>query len=95
MAIQDYWHVVQGINITDTGVIAPESVVEHAGGGAIVGPMWQMIASFPPPGFTRGFQHKLWKCPGGGNCEGRPKNLAFIDCERVTVRINLLLHPHV
>ena len=64
----DYWHVVQGVNLTDTGVIAPEGDVEGIGGGAIVGPMWQMVAAFPPPDFSRGFAHRTWKCPGGGSC---------------------------
>lgn len=84
---QDYWHVVQGVGITDSGVLAPQHVVDHIGGGLIKGPMWQMIESFPPENFSRGFKQKPWRCPDEGGCgDGRPKNLAFIDSSEITVQ---------
>lgn len=69
----DYWHVVQGVNVSNVAVV---------GGGAIVGAMWQMVA-----GYNEAQQQWIpqpWDADGCvGEC--RPKNLAFIDATNVVV----------
>ena len=75
----DYWHVVQGINCSNTGVIASTPA---AMGGELRGAMWQMIKSYDA---ATGYTQTNWEGVDGCQGECRPKNLAFIDVENVTV----------
>lgn len=96
----DYWHIVQGVNISHTGVIGRRpsetqrsmssmSSMSSMGGG-IYGPMWQMIDHFDPK--TNSFVPKTWAGIGGCIGECRPKNLAFIDATDVVVSNVYLRH---
>ncbi len=75
----DFWHIVQGVNVSNTGIISPRW---DAPGGELRGAMWQMIASYNA---TTGYTQVEWKGVDGCDGECRPKNLAFIDAENVTV----------
>jgi polygalacturonase len=75
----DYWHVVQGVNASNTGVTGIGPL--HT--GAIAGPMWQMIASWDAQQLM--YIPKTWFGTGGCSGECRPKDLAFIDANNVTI----------
>ena len=77
----DYWHVVQSVNASDVAIIGPGGM--SGAGGGIVGALWQMVDRFDP--VQRMLVPKPWTGAGGCVGECRPKNIAFIDCQRVTL----------
>ena len=79
----DYYHVVQGINVVNSGVVGPQGA-GMGGGGMIRGPMWQMIKAYDS---VTGYTQQNWANTASG-CKGecRPKNLAFIDSTNITVQ---------
>ena len=85
----DYWHIVQGLNSSNTGVIGPRHL-PLGSGGEIRGPMWQMIDHWDPK--TSSFVQREWTGHAGCVGECRPKNLAFIDATNVTVAGVRLTH---
>lgn len=78
----DYWHIINSVNTSNTGVIGPQGS-DIAMGGEIRGPMWQMIAMFNTT--KNMYQPKNWKGVHGCVGECRPKNIAFIDAINVTI----------
>ena len=85
----DYWHVVQGVNVSNSGVIGPPGLPTGRG-GEVRGCMWQMIDHYDPA--TNSFVQKTWSGERGCQGECRPKNLAFIDSVNITVAGVRLTH---
>lgn len=78
----DYWHVVQAINATNTELVGLGPSAGTLDGGGIVGNLWSMVAGYDP---ATGFLNPQGWTASGCIGECRVKNLAFIDCENVTV----------
>eukprot|EP00039_Didymoeca_costata_P003212 m.66063 g.66063 ORF g.66063 m.66063 type:complete len:537 (+) comp11781_c0_seq4:144-1754(+) len=81
----DYWHLVQGVNVSNTGIIGlSNNGKPGAAGGTLRGCMWQMVKTYDKE--THSYVQDNWSGLGM-NCLGecRPKNLAFIDAVNVTV----------
>ena len=81
----DYWAVLVGRGVSNTGVIGPEAH-NAARGGELRGAMWQMVKGYNAS--TNTLESIQWlprnqsSCPGG-TC--RPGNLALHDAINVTV----------
>ena len=81
----DYWAIVVGRNISNTGVIGP-AAHDAAAGGELRGVMWQMVKSYDPS--TNTLEALQWLPPNQTSCPGgtcRPGNLALHDATNVTI----------
>lgn len=80
----DFWSIIFGLNVSNTGVISP-AADGFASGGEIRGIAWQMIAAYDPEG--NDFKERRW--PGGTDdpCLGvcKPGNLFLQDAVNITV----------
>lgn len=77
----DSWDVVHTRNASRTGVLG--SADGTAIGGALHGPMWQMIGGYD--GSQNQFVPVTWAGQFGCRGECRPRLLVFEDCDDVTV----------
>lgn len=81
----DYWALILGRGVTNTGVISP-SPHGIAAGGEIHGIMWQMVQGYNAS--TNTLEAQEWIPPGYSSCPGgtcRPGNVAFHDSTNITV----------
>ena len=80
----DFWSIVLGRAVANTGVIGP-SQTGLAGGGELRGVLWQMITGYDPA--ADDFVEQRWPgieaAPCGGVC--KPGNLMLQDSVNVTV----------
>lgn len=93
----DYWHIVQGLNVSNAGLVGYDNVTgevtdgsTNAAVGALVGIMWQTVDHYDTA--TQMYVAAPWQGLHGCVGECRVKNLAFIDSSNVTVAGVALLY---
>jgi polygalacturonase len=81
----DKWDVVRGEGAVNTGLLgsALDSDADSAARGGVVGPMWNMIASYDAA--QDQLVPVMWQGVRGCRGECRPRGVAFVDCVNVTV----------
>ncbi len=79
----DKWDVVRGEGASNTGLLGSALDADSPDRGGVVGPMWNMIASYDAA--QDQLVPVMWHGVRGCRGECRPRGVAFVDCVNVTV----------
>lgn len=79
----DKWDVVRGEGAVNTGLLGSALDSDSAARGGVVGPMWNMIASYDAA--QDQLVPVMWQGVRGCRGECRPRGVAFVDSVNVTV----------